>query len=99
MAAGPVEWKEDAGGSARSRSLQLPLTPRRKIALGLYIAAIVLNIAVQNYWLGVPVFLGALWFVLRDETPALRRRLGVLLACVAILTILQPVNSPNSSTL
>ena len=87
MAAGPVEWKEDAGGSARSRSLQLPLTPRRKIALGLYIAAIVLNIAVQNYWLGVPVFLGALWFVLRDETPALRRRLGVLLACVAILTI------------
>ena len=83
-AAFPVE---NPGGSAAQRSLQLALTPRRKLLLTLYAAAIVLNIAAQNYWLGIPAFLATLWFLVRDESPELRRRLGVLLGCVAILAL------------
>ncbi len=69
------------------KSLELRLTSRRRWLLLLYGAAIVLNIAVQSYWLGIPVFAAASALVARDPSRALRRRMGVLLACVAILTL------------
>ncbi len=69
------------------KSLELPLNAERGLLLVAYASAIVLNIAVQDYRLGIPAFATVLVLLLRDPSPELRRRLGVLLGCVAILTV------------
>ena len=70
-----------------SPSSPLPLTPRRVALLACFTASIVLCIAIQNYLWGGLALLAALGLLLRDEEPSLRRRMGVLLGCVLVLTL------------
>ncbi len=66
---------------------RLSLNPRRAALLLALVAAIIFCIAVQNYWLGVPALLVCGGLLLKDEEPALKRRMGVLLGCVVVLAL------------
>lgn len=66
-------------------SLQLALTPRRIALLASFGAATVLLIPASLWVAGIPVFALCAWLVATDPEPKLRRRLGILLGCVAVL--------------
>lgn len=66
-------------------SLSLELTPRRAVLLAAFVAATVLLIPASLWSAGIPVFLLCAWLVATDPEPKLRRRMGILLGCVAIL--------------
>jgi hypothetical protein len=57
----------------------------RAAALLSFSAATVVLIPLEHYWLGAALWLVSLACTLRDPEAAVRRRLGLLLACVAIL--------------
>jgi len=65
----------------------LRLSPRRVALLLSFAASIVFCIAVQNYWIGVPALLVCAGLLLTDQEAALKRRIGVLLGCVVVLTL------------
>lgn len=71
--------------AADSPSLGLPLDRRRAAQLILIGLTTVLAIPLHRHIAGAIAGFGALAIILRDPLPAVRRRLGVLLGCVAIL--------------
>ena len=73
-------------------SLALDLTPARWAMLLTFAAATFLLIPVEQYAAGGAAWIASLVLVLRDESAALRRRMGVLLGCVALLAI-TPINT------
>lgn len=66
-------------------SLDLELTPRRKVLLAVFAAATVLLIPAGSWIAGLPAFALCAWLVTTDPEPKLRRRLAMLLGCVLIL--------------
>lgn len=66
-------------------SLSLELTPRRAVLLAAFVAATVLLIPASLWLAGIPAFLLCAWLVATDPEPKLRRRMGILLGCIAIL--------------
>jgi hypothetical protein len=71
--------------SAADLSLQLQLNPLRLLMLGSFAAACWLLIPHEAWLPGAACWALSLILALSDPEPALRRRLGVLLACVALL--------------
>ena len=63
----------------------LTLDGRRVALLALFAATIVLGIPLHRPFLATATGMGALALILLDPEPKLRRRLGVLLGCVALL--------------
>lgn len=74
--------------SIDARSLRLPVTPQRAVMLAAYATSIAFCIAIQNYWIGLPALALATMLISTDPDPRLRRRMGVMLWCVAVLAIL-----------
>lgn len=70
---------------ASALPLHLPLTPSRRALLLAFAATCVLLIPYERFWLGGIVWIAAAVLTWRDREPALRRRMGVLLGCVAVL--------------
>ena len=68
-----------------SGSLELRLDGRRIALLTLLAAATILAIPLHQHLAGALAGLAALGLLLRDPEPALRRRLGVVLGCLALL--------------
>lgn len=66
-------------------SLDLELTPRRKILLAAFAAATILLIPAGLWIAGLPFFFLCTWLVATDPEPKLRRRLAILLGCIIIL--------------
>ena len=66
-------------------SLDLELTPRRKLLLAAFAAATILLIPAGLWIAGIPAFVLCAWLVATDPEPKLRRRLAILLGCVLIL--------------
>ena len=66
-------------------SAELPLTPTRVGMLALFAVATILLIAVHLHWMGAIAWLGSAVLAWRDSEGAVRRRMLVLLGCVAIL--------------
>jgi hypothetical protein len=81
--------------TAAESSLALPLNPGRVIMLGSFAAACWLLIPQESYWAGSACGVVALLLALTDPEPALRRRMGVLMACVAILAV-APIDTDTS---
>lgn len=81
-----------------SAGLELELTPRRQILLGSLAGSIVLLIPVDAWWAGLPCFGLCLWLVATDPERRLRRRLAVLLGCIALLAAcdINPSLSPEN---
>ncbi|MCA9757538.1 MAG: hypothetical protein KDA27_17165 [Candidatus Eisenbacteria bacterium] len=76
-----------------------PLAERgwtRTLVLVLFAIAVPTLIPLEIWAIGVPAWLGAAFFVLRDPDPAYRRRLGVLLASIAVLTF-APIETDTSN--
>lgn len=69
-----------------SPSTPLTLNRRRVALLVSFAASIILCIAVQNYLWGGLALLATGGLLLSDEEPSLRRRMGVLLGCILVLT-------------
>lgn len=67
--------------------LELDLTPRRLALLAAFVAAVVLLIPASLWIAGGAAFALCVWLVASDPEPKLRRRLALLLACVAILAV------------
>ncbi len=67
--------------------LELALTPRRLTLIGAFVASIILLIPASLWIAGIPAFLLCTWLVATDPEPRLRRRLGILLACVLLLAL------------
>ena len=68
-------------------SLNLPLNPGRILMLGTFAAACWLLIPQENFLAGEACLLIRMVLALTDPERALRRRIGVLLGCVAILAV------------
>lgn len=68
-------------------SLNLPLNPGRILMLGSFAAACWLLIPQEQYLAGAAAWAISLVTALTDPERALRRRMGVLLGCVAILAV------------
>ena len=73
-------------------SLNLPLNPGRILMLGAFAVACWLLIPQENYLAGAAAWAISLTTALTDPSRELRRRMGVLLGCVAILA-LAPINT------
>ena len=73
-------------------SLNLPLNPGRMIMLGSFAAACWLLIPQEAYAAGAAAWVISMTLALTDPERALKRRMGVLLGCVAILA-LAPINT------
>jgi len=73
--------------AADATSLQLQVTPARWIMLIAFAAATFLSIPHEQYLVGGIFFVVSLVLALRDESRELRRRMGILLGCVALLAI------------
>jgi hypothetical protein len=73
--------------TAAERSLSLSLNPRRGLVLGSFAAAAWLLIPQESWWAGAACWVVSLVAALSDSEPALRRRMGVLLGCVALLAL------------
>ncbi len=78
--------------SGRPR-LELAMTPRRWALLMLFACATVGMVALHGtgqeslFWPGLAAWLGSGFLVLGDPEPKLRRRMGVLLGCIALLAV------------
>jgi hypothetical protein len=68
-------------------SLNLPLNPGRILMLGSFAAACWLLIPQEQYLAGAAAWAISLVTALTDPERALRRRMGILLGCVAILAV------------
>lgn len=66
-------------------SLNLPLTPRRRVMIAAFVLAIVLLIPAGLLIPGSACAVLAAWLIARDEEPKLRRRIAILLGCVILL--------------
>lgn len=66
-------------------SVSPPVPAIRWAALITFSAATPLLVSLEAYWVGAAAWLVSLACALRDPDPAVRRRLGLLLACIAIL--------------
>jgi len=66
-------------------NLDLELTPKRLAMLGCFIAATILLIPAHQHLLGAVAAALCVWLIATDPEPKLRRRMGILLGCVAIL--------------
>jgi len=73
-------------------SLELDLTPARWGLLSSFAAATFLLIPLEQFLIGGAFFVASLVLVVRDGNPALRRRMGVLLGCIALLAV-TPINT------
>ena len=78
--------------AAAASSLELPVTPTRGVMLLAFAAATFCLIPIEWYAVGAVAYVVALALVLRDPDAALRRRMGVLLGCVALLAV-TPINT------
>lgn len=74
-----------ADSTQTKRSSELPLTPVRIGMLTLFVAATILLIALHLHWIGAFAWIGAAILAWRDPEIVVRRRMLVLLGCVAIL--------------
>ena len=79
-------------GSAAADSLELELDRRRWVLLLAFALGTFLLVPLEEYVAGGLLWLLALVLVLRDPVAALRRRMGVLLGCVALLAA-TPINT------
>lgn len=73
--------------AAATTSLELPVTPSRWAMLLSFAAATFLLIPQEWYVAGAGFWVVSLILVLRDESPELRRRMGVLLGVIAMLAV------------
>jgi len=72
-------------------------TPKTRYAsLILFCAATILNIPLELYAFGGALWIASLYYALVDPEPRFRRRMAVLLGCVAILTR-APINTDTST--
>jgi hypothetical protein len=71
--------------SAAVTTMNLPLNPGRVLMLGTFAAACWLLIPQESYLAGAAAWLISVVTALTDPEHAVRRRMGVLLGCVAIL--------------
>lgn len=67
------------------QSLNLELTPARRLMLGAFGVGVVFLTAVPELVLGIPALLLAALLIYRDPERAVRRRMGVLVGCIVIL--------------
>lgn len=78
--------------SAAAHSLQLPLDARRATMVLAFAASTFLLVPKEQFAVGGALWVLSLALALRDPVTALRRRMGVLLGCVALLAA-APINT------
>lgn len=91
----PTGGRPIAAASFASDSLDLALTPRRAGLLLLFAATTVLLIPFEQFAIGGVGAALTLGLLLKDESRALRRRLGVLLGCIVVLA-LAPIHTETT---
>jgi membrane protease YdiL (CAAX protease family) len=69
-------------------SLELELTPRRKVMLACFALATVLLIPAGQFIVGGIVAVACAWLISTDQEVKLRRRMGILLGCVIFLSLI-----------
>lgn len=69
-------------------SLELDLTPRRKVMLASFALATVLLIPAGQFLAGGILAIICAWLISTDQEVKLRRRMGVLLGCVVLLGVI-----------
>ncbi len=79
-----------------TRAVPARVPPRRLAALAAFCVAAVLLIPLERWIPGAAVWLASAALVLTDREPAFRRRMGVLLAAIAILAA-APINTDTST--
>ncbi len=77
-------------------SLELSIDRRRALLLGAFALTVVFAIPLHWHVAGAVTGTLTLFLMLRDPEPALRRRLGVLLGCVALLAAID-INASTSN--
>ena len=82
--------------SIAGESLELPLNRQRIALLLAFAATTVFAIPLHWHLAGAVTGLIALGLIMRDPEPALRRRMGVLLGCIALLAAID-INSSTSN--
>ncbi|MCB1230851.1 MAG: hypothetical protein KDN19_11320 [Verrucomicrobiae bacterium] len=82
-----IGGKARAGKSFAATSLNLPLTPSRIVMLVAFGLTTVFSVPLHWHWAGFATGAVCLGLLLRDAESAVRRRMGVLLGCVAVLAV------------
>jgi len=76
----------------KGASLELPMTRMRVAMLLLFAATTVMLIPLEWFVAGAVAFIACAVLVWRDPEPTLRRRMSVLLGCLAVLSV-APINT------